>query len=345
MTDSWHTFLRTHGAIIEHDHIAHYGNPATELAAAASAIVMVDLSHFSLLEFSGEDAQAFLQGQLSCDMRKIISRESACYGSYCTPKGRMLASFLIWKDKDRYVMQLPSALHTTIYKRLSMFVLRSKVTLSNNSKGAICIGLAGRDSTMLIQQVGGTVPDNHQGMTCNDHCQVIRLGQDRFMLIIASGKAPAIWQQLHEHATPAGAACWDWLTICAGIPVITPATQEQFVPQMTNLEIIGGVSFDKGCYPGQEIIARTHYLGKTKRRMYLATIPSVTPVLAGDELFSDDMPEQSSGMIVSASPAPGEGYDVLVVLQTSSVETAARICWKNPQGPALTILPLPYTVT
>lgn len=345
MTDNWHHFLKTHGAIIEGDQIAHYGNPRAELAATASGTVMVDLSHFSLLEFSGEDAHAFLQGQLSCDIRKIVSGKSVSHGSYCTPKGRMLASFLIWKDEERYVMQLPSALSAAIHKRLSMFVLRSKVTLTNNSKGAVCVGLAGHDAAMLIRQAGGVVPDNDQGRTCNDCCQVVRLAQNRFMLVIAAGKAPAIWQHLREHITPVGAACWDWLTIRAGIPVITPATQEQFVPQMTNLEIIGGVSFDKGCYPGQEIVARTHYLGKTKRRMYLATIPSTSPVLAGDELFSDDMPEQSSGMIVNASPAPGEGYDVLAVLQTGSADTASRICWKTPQGPALTMLPLPYPVT
>ncbi len=140
-----------------------------------------------------------------------------------------------------------------------------------------------------------------------------------------------------------GGACWDWLKIRAGIPAITLSTQEQFIPQMVNLEAIGGVSFHKGCYPGQEIVARTQYLGKIKRRMYLANIRSVRPVAAGDELFSADMAEQSSGMVVNAAPAPDGGFDVLAVIQTSSVG-AGEIYWKTLDGPALKIMPLPYSV-
>lgn len=345
MNEGWQTFLTTHGAIIEPDHVVHYGNPAAELVAAGSGTILVDLSHFSLIECTGNDAQSFLQGQLSCDVRQTASREFACYGSYCTPKGRMLANFLLWQNEDRYIMQLPSALRTTIHQRLSMFVLRSQVILSDSSAGTICMGLAGPDAARLIRQTGGSVPDSQQGITCNTGYLVIHLDQNRFMLVITPEKAPALWQQLREYATPAGAACWDWLSIRAGIPVITPATREQFVPQMTNLDSIGGISFEKGCYPGQEIVARTRYLGKIKRRMYRANIQSATPLLAGEELFSDDMPEQSAGMIVNAASAPGGGYDVLAVLQTSSVESGCRLHWKTPQGPMLTLLPLPYPVT
>ena len=165
-------------------------------------------------------------------------------------------------------------------------------------------------------------------------------------LVIVPEKASAIWEGLSREAVPVGVSCWDWLEIKAGIPVITPATQEQFVPQMANLEAIGGVSFQKGCYPGQEIVARSQYLGKIKRRMYLANIrPGVSgnPVEAGDELFGADMGEQSVGMVVNASPSPDGGFDVLAVIQTSSVE-AATVHWKSLAGPSLQIMPLPYSL-
>ena len=135
--------------------------------------------------------------------------------------------------------------------------------------------------------------------------------------------------------------CWDWLSIRAGIPFILPATQEQFVPQMVNFELIDGVSFKKGCYPGQEIVARMQYLGKLKRRMYLAHIDGNEAPQPGDELFSADMEGQASGMIVNAALAPDSGYDVLAVVQTSSQETQT-VHWKSLQGAALEFLSLPY---
>jgi folate-binding protein YgfZ len=131
-----------------------------------------------------------------------------------------------------------------------------------------------------------------------------------------------------------GSACWDWLTIQAGIPVILPATQEQFVPQMVNFELLGGVNFKKGCYPGQEIVARMQYLGKLKRRMYRAHLTS--PAQAGDEVYSADMAGQASGMIVNVAPAPDGGFDVLVVLQISSRENET-IHWQSLAGEAMKI--------
>jgi folate-binding protein YgfZ len=135
--------------------------------------------------------------------------------------------------------------------------------------------------------------------------------------------------------------CWDWLNIRSGIPVILPQTQEKFVAQMANFDVIGGVSFKKGCYPGQEIVARMQYLGHLKRRMYLAHLDTDEIPQPGDELFSADMEDQASGMIANASPAPGGGCDVLAVVQITSRDTQT-VHWKSPHGEALHFLPLPY---
>ncbi len=358
MNPTWQSYLLSRNAVIQDGRIVNYGNAAAELGSIRSGTVLADLSHFGLIHFSGDDAQSFLQGQLSCDVRAInpsAGSSAALYGSYCNPKGRMLASFLMWHDSGGYVMQLPPALRAAIQKRLSMYVLRAKVELADSSDALVRFGVAGSHAEALVREILGTVPGSALDVIHGQQGSVICLAQDRFELIITPEHAPAAWERLSKNALPVGASCWDWLEIKAGIPVITAATQEQFVPQMVNLEAIGGVSFQKGCYPGQEIVARAQYLGKIKRRMFLANIQpppvlsavpatSVASVVAGDELFSTDMGEQSSGMIVNAASAPEGGFDVLAVIQTSSIE-ASKIHWKSPDGPPLEIMPLPYLVS
>jgi len=349
----WQTFLTQHGAIIAADRVAHFGDAAAELRATQNGTVICDLSYLSLLQFAGDDATAFLQGQLSCDVNKIssvASANAAQYGGYCTPKGRLLMTFLLWKEMASggkndagYLMQLPGSLREAMQKRLSMFVMRSKVKVADSSDAWVRLGVAGNNSSALVEKAAGHLPGADLSITASDTCSVLRLANDRYEILAAPERAGEIWDALNASATPVGAACWDWLEINACIPTITAATQEEFIPQMVNLEAIGGVSFKKGCYPGQEIVARTQYLGKLKRRMYLARINTAESVAAGDALFGADMNEQASGIIVNAAPAPGGGVDVLAVIQTSSVE-ANSIHWKTRDGAALKMLPLPYTL-
>jgi folate-binding protein YgfZ len=344
MNPGWKNYLQSRHAIIQDDRVVHYGNAAAELASAGSGAVLADLSHLGLIGFSGEDAQSFLQGQVSCDVR-LANPSAAVHGSYCNPKGRILANFLLWHDKGGYAMQLPAALQPAIQKRLSMYVLRAKVKLTDISDTLIRIGIAGNKADALIANVLDVIPDRDLGMFRDKEGAVLRLGQDRFELIVVPERGPEVWERLSKDAMPVGAPCWDWLQIKAGIPVITPATQEQFIPQMANLDMIGGISFQKGCYPGQEIVARSQHLGKIKRRMYLAHIRSAapeSPVNAGDELFSVDTGEQSSGMVVNATASPDGGFDMLAIIQISSVE-AGEVHWKALDGPALEIMPLPYS--
>lgn len=330
MNQIWQDYLQHQNAVIENGFVVHFGDPAAELKHTQSGTIVVDLSQFGVIRFSGEDAQTFLQGQLTCDVNQI-NDQLAQFGSYCTPKGRMLVSFHLWKDHDDYLMQLPLELCASTQKRLSMFVMRAKVKLTNDSDSLIRIGLAGCGSAVLVETL-------RRDLSLFD---VISHTQDCFELITTPGNAPTLWVHLVESAKPVGAVCWDWLSIRSGVAVILPATQEQFVPQMANLDIIGGVSFKKGCYPGQEIVARTQHLGKIKRRMYLANIPTMDAVVAGDELFSKDMAEQSCGKIVNAAPSPNGGVDVLAVIQVTSAE-GGPIHWKSQDGSILAVIPLPY---
>lgn len=349
MNPDWFTFLTHRNAYIEQNRVLHFGQPAAELAQAISDPVLIDLSHLGLIRFSGEDAQNFLQGQLSCDVRSIDSTQ-ASYGGYCTPKGRLLGSFLLWQDisDNSYLMQLPAKRVETIAKRLKMFVLRAKVSIQDSTDDFIRIGIAGKNALASLQNMlpDTTVSSAPLAVTSIPDGQAICHSENRFEIMTTSTQAPLLWERLNEQAHCAGAAVWDWLEIREGIPAIFNATQEQFIPQMVNLDIIGGVSFKKGCYPGQEIVARTQYLGKIKRRMYLAHLDtdSCQDIATGDSLFGTDTGDQACGIIAHAAPAPAGGVDVLAVIQTSSVETGP-IHWKTLGGPQLAILPLPYAIT
>lgn len=339
MTPDWQNFLALRGAIFEAGVLRHFGNPQAELAAAKNGGILTELSRYGLLAFAGADATAFLHGQLTNDVKRLDERCSQ-YGGYCTAQGRMLASFLMWRMANGYCVQLPAELLESVRKRLTTFILRAKVTAEDVSDRYVRLGIAGRAAEAALQACALDVPPAPNGVTRVDDAVLLRLGEDRFELVVPQAEAPRWWDALAARLKPVGPACWEWLEIRAGIPSVRTATREQFVPQMANLELIGGVVFNKGCYPGQEIVARTQYLGKVKRRMYLARIEADTPPAEGDPLFGADFNGQASGMIVNAQAAPGGGYDVLAVVHTSSVEAGVNL--KSPDGPPLRFQPLPY---
>ena len=346
MNPDWHSFLIQHGAAIDAGVVQHFGDAAVERNAAAQNTVVCDLGQFGTLRVSGEEAQPFLQNLLSNDIREVSSKQ-AQISSFNNAKGRMLATLLIWRAGDNYLLQLPRVLCEPIRKKLSMYVLRTKVKISDASDEIVSLGLSGEKAQEIVLEKFGALPDLPLGTTATAQAGAIKIGGSRFLINTTASHAAALWPELSRHAQPVGSACWDWLNICSGIPVILPQTQEQFVAQMVNLELIGGVNFNKGCYPGQEIVARMQYLGKLKRRMYPAHLdypahPDIGDApQAGDELFSADMEGQSCGMIVNAASAPGSGYDVLASVQLSSHEKHT-VHWKSLQGAALRFLPPPY---
>ncbi|MFO1206794.1 MAG: folate-binding protein YgfZ [Burkholderiales bacterium] len=330
------------GAIVRDSRVQHFGDPPGECLAARDGLVVCDLSHFGSIAATGADADSFLQGQLSSDIRQL-TLERAQYGSYNTPKGRMLASLLLYRSAAAIHLQLPRELVEPIRKRLSMFILRAKAALAVEDPGQVRLGVAGTGAEALVAAVVGHAPVSPLDVAQADDVVTIRLPGDRFEIVATPEKGLRLWQALAATARPVGAPAWDWLEIQAGVPVITAATQEQFVPQMVNFDLIGGVSFQKGCYPGQEIVARTHYLGKLKRRMYLAHVADGAAPAPGTELYSDDLDGQASGMVVNAAAAPGHGFDLLAVIQTASA-ASRPIHVGAPDGPTLALADLPYPV-
>lgn len=338
----WTNRLAGFGARLDGDRVVHFGDPPGELAAAKSGTVLCDLSHLGLIGASGADTDTFLQGQLSSDVRQLTATR-AQPSSYNTPKGRVLATPLLFRNADGTFLQLAGELAASIRKRLSMFVLRAKVELVDATDRWVRIGVAGVDAASLVASNLGVQPATTLDVAHGDAATVIRLPGDRFEIVVAPALAGALWNRLRQGAVPVGATVWDWLEIRAGIATITPASQDEFVPQMLNLDLTGGVSFQKGCYPGQEIVARTQYLGKLKRRLYLAHVAAASAPTPTAPLFSADLEGQPSGTVVNAAPAPDGGFDLLAVIQISSA-ASQPVHVGSLEGPVLELLPLPYAL-
>lgn len=343
MISSWQDFLVRQGAQIEGGQVRDFGNPAEELSEARTGTIVADLSQLGLLAFSGEDTAEFLQNQLTNDVRGLHV-EGASWNGYCSPKGRMLANFLVWKNGADTCLQMSGDIREAVLKKLKMFILRSRVSARDATEESIRLVLAGPAAQSALNEAGLPLPDSPMKTASNAQGQTICIGHDKFVLVASPALAPEIWEAMARHARPVGTEVWDWLRLSNGIPMITLATQEEFVPQMINWEVLGGVSFQKGCYPGQEIVARTQYLGKLKRRMYLAHIDNNISPLPGDVLFTPDMEGQASGMVVNAAPAPEGGFDLLAVAQIESVASNQPIHWKSADGPVLRLKQQPYPI-
>jgi folate-binding protein YgfZ len=331
---NWNEFLAQQGA---RDNNEHFGALQAELAAVRGATIVAPLTDQGLIRASGEDAANFLHNLLTNDINHLPA-DGARYAGLCTAKGRMMASFLIWREGDDYLLQMSADILPAILKKLSMYVLRSKVKLADITAERVLIGVAGPDAAALAN-----APATPMQTASDAGGTAIRLDERRCLLAIPLEEAPAAWAQLADQATPAGLAAWRLTEIAAGIPRIVAATQEAFVPQMVNYEVaaVGGVSFQKGCYPGQEIVARTQYLGKVKRRMYRAKLAeSAAP---GTDVFTPEAGDQHCGAIVLSTPAPEGGHECLLVVQSSGAE-AGQVHVGAPGGQRATLLSLPYTV-
>ena len=194
MNSIWHSFQEKNNAVIENNDIIHYGKASTELKNTGSnTLVIADLSHFGMIHFSGDDASEFLQGQLSCDVTKI-DHYTAQYGSCCTPKGRMLASFLVWKNSSGYFMQLPTSLLMTLEKRLSMYVMRAKVKLNNDSDKYVRIGVAGHLASEVVGKIFGVSPTPFLGVMNSENESILCLSQNRFEIVTSPENAPKLWE-------------------------------------------------------------------------------------------------------------------------------------------------------
>lgn len=341
MQTQWQQFLVTQNARLDEQGRVTFSNLADAITRLDTDGIICSLDHLGCIRATGADAQAFLQGQLSNDINDLQNMH-AQISAYCNPKGRMLAQFLVIPDKEDYLLLLPRSILEPTLKRMRMFVLRSQVTLSDVSEEIVCLGLAGKAVEVHVQQALSLPTEDYQ-LVQTDTSLVCKLPAPcpRFLTVTNLAQASSLWQQASAQLLATDQHIWHWLDIQAGLPSIWPQTVEEFVPQMVNLDLINGVNFKKGCYPGQEIVARMHYLGKPKRRMYRLALPRDGSPESGTDLYVAGGDGQSAGKIVLAEPGPRD-CQCLAVIRNDKAKDELRL--GSLDGPRLTIATLPYSL-
>ena len=306
--------------------------------AANPARLFTDLGT-GLLVFTGEDAESFLQGQFSSDLH-ALAHGAIQLSSYNSPKGRMLATLVLWRDGGAIRALVAADLAESLRKRLSMYVLRAKVAVADPTPSHLLLGVGGADAGNAVRAACGNAPDRGQ-VIVGDARTLIGLPDGRIVVIAPAATAGTLRDRLASATTAGSADDWRWLGVRAGVPTLHAATQDLFVPQTANWDLLGGVNFQKGCYPGQEIVARMQYLGRLKERLQLFHVDAVPP-LPATRIYGSVFADQACGTVVDAASAPDGGCDLLAVLQLSALD--GTLCLGAPDGPALTTLPLPYAI-
>jgi len=315
--------------------------PDHNLDAVLTANVYCNLQDQGLLDVRGEDAGSFLQGQITQDIHRINASQSHL-AAHCTSKGRMLALCRVIRQAEGYQLLMPRTQLPTLRKRLQLYVLRARVELGDDSDTTLCIGLGGPAlETLLARHC--LLPDTVDRVTANEGLRLIRVAGDppRFLLLGETDAVSPVMAELAPQLTPVGTEAWRLRDILAGIPAVHPQTSDQFVPQMANLDILDGISLKKGCYTGQEIVARSHYLGKLKRRMFRLDL-SDGHAAPGMAVVSEADPGQPAGMVVDSAPQPGGGEALLAVLRLEARDASLHL--ETPEGPVLQPAPLPYGI-
>ena len=352
--NNWNQFLQAQGARAADQADAGTADFGVALSVAQlQEGFLATLSDQGLIGVSGHDAASFLHGQLTNDVEHLNGEQVRLAG-YCTPKGRLLASFLMWRNATTIYLQVSRGIQAPIQKRLQMFVLRAKAKLhdaTQDEANQVILGLGGKHASAVLPQWFDSLPATPFSKVEGNAGTLLRVadafGLPRYQWLTSAANAEAVWPQLAARLARGGNDAWRLSDIHAGVPQISLPTQEQFVPQMVNFELLGGVNFKKGCYPGQEIVARSQYLGKLTRRTTLVSIDNASAA-AGAELFAVSDPGQPCGMIVNAAPNGVGGVDALVELKLAAIEegaaTPGAVRLGSGDGAAVRFLAMPYVL-
>ena len=284
---------------------------------------LIDLSPLQLISVTGEDAFSFLQAQLSNDLGSL-DNESCQLHAYCNPKGRTLAVIRIVRRDEGYWMIVPEDIAAGLINRLKMYVLRAKVQ---------------------IQLESGYTPFGVVGEPVQLDCEAFRYRVNsvtpRMMVILESGDAGNLIKE--SSSSFFHFDLWRWLDIQSGIPQVYASTTEAFIPQTINLELVDAINFRKGCFPGQEIVARLKYLGKPKQRLVIASIASSAKIEPGDEIYTLEKPDQKSGLVVDAVKTGDTEFQISVMIPATKVEHG-ELRVGSAEGPALKRIEMPYEI-
>lgn len=287
------------------------------------------MDELAVIRVAAEERAAFLQNMLSNDIH-AVDGTTAQLTTQCTPKGRVQALFVALERDDAYLLLLPADNLAATLARLRLFVLRSRVTVEDASETLGCIGLLGRQAAETAAEASGCthLPDRPWAVRTQGDVSLLRYPGDtpRYLLVLPRERQAEIAATLERQMHPAlPFSAWTEHEIEAGLPMVCQATREEFVPQWINLDLLGGLNFRKGCYPGQEVVARLHYLGKPNRRM-LAGHGALEQIPAPGTAITDTR-GTTIGQVVSAarSSAVAEDCRFLAVVRLGQLEQAACI--------------------
>ncbi|HFC91429.1 MAG TPA: folate-binding protein [Leucothrix mucor] len=347
MRQNWKEFLIDNGAEFHLGKLISFGNPSRESRIPPQGSVLSDLSDRGIIQVHGKDATNFLQNQLTNDISRV-AEDSHQLSAWCNPKGRVIATFRIFKRNNNYYLTLSADLVELVIKKLRMFVMMSDVTIEDMSKSLIHFGYAGERAAQELQNIvaDGYVPAEANQTLQQDTLSILRLSGTvpRFEVFGELEDAKNLWEHCNVRAAPVSSSGWDYLNIVAGLPVVSKASSTAWIPQMLNLQVIDGVDFNKGCFPGQEIVARLKYLGKNKRRMYRLEINSDELPEIGQEIYAEGE-STYAGKILTAVINPAGKVEALAVMKIALVDKNLSLN-KSEAGEqdSITLLDLPYSV-
>jgi len=327
MNNDWKNHLLQHGATQDDKGLFIFDEGFADAQIVEDSNVICDLSHVSTVVIAGADAAEFMQGQFTNDVDKADDHHSQI-SAFCNNKGRMIANFRLFKYQQNYFISVRQDLVEKSIEHLQNYVLRAQVAIQDVSQQLVHLGISGKDAESILEGFIDNPGSDVDSLSQNEDYIAIRAAGSipRYEIFCSPEKAIALWQALTENTRPdkvsiVNSDYWDLLDIRNGIPFIDSNTSEEFVPQMANMELINGVSFEKGCYTGQEIVARTHYLGKQKRRTYPIRIKSSTTPNTGDQLATETSSEnQYTGTLVTIYQTATDEYEALAVIQIKSAE-------------------------
>ena len=304
----------------------------------ADSAFFCTLSHEGVLAVRGSDASKFLQGQLTCNLN-YLSDTQASLGARCTQKGRMQSSFRIVLEGDGVLLAMASELLEPQLADLKKYAVFSKSKLTDESAAWVRFGLVEADAALTA--LGLDLPPDTDSVARHDGLVAIRVSPGRAELWVPAAQAQNLATQLSTTLAQGNLNNWLLGQIRAGIGQVMPATRELFIPQMLNLQAVGGVSFKKGCYTGQEIVARMQYLGKLKRRLYRLSLESTQMPEPGTPLFSPSHNSSIGEVVIAANAGPV--IELLAVLQAEAADSG-DVHLGTLEGPGLQLLDLPYTL-
>lgn len=349
MQEQWQTFLNTQGGIFSQGKLIHFGHPEQELRVIDTHACLTALTEVGILSVAGPDAETFLQGQVTCNV-KTISPGKSRLGAHCNLKGRMqsLFSLYVTNQPTQYYLKMPQSMLTFATQSFKKFAIFSKTTFEELSSNLVGIGISGPEVNALLTQlfpfpaldIGDFIFLNIYDDTVMI-CRLPGIGH-RYELFANVEVLQKLWLELKKSCQVVTPQCWELLDIHAGLPTVYPETIDHILPHHANLSILDGISYDKGCYIGQEIIARMQYRGKIKKHMYRAWIDSDSrfPIPA-TAVYVPRTSHEPLGLVVRASKAKETGFELLVILDDQYADFE-DVRLYSADGPKLHRLELPY---